>query len=246
MSVIRLYRMNSERECLADMVDKIYGIGLGMALVNTQNPGSGGIVDGGKLIAPDLVSLFVEGQEFHIDLHAVAGHAFLISFEGFDRARTLAFGQHIHAISFQDMINAGRRDLHPKIAIQRPGDARRAEVVLATKIKDLLLNRFGHPQCRILWAGLGVHQPGIAFGSVALFPVVESFAANSKVAASLCNIADLFGISKDPLLASDVTEGFPVHLRSPWFEDRIIPSTKVANSINYLGKVELTFRHAVV
>jgi hypothetical protein len=56
--IVRAHLPDTEREALDDVVDEQDGIGLGMSIVDLECPHTGGIVDGGILIALDLPAMF--------------------------------------------------------------------------------------------------------------------------------------------------------------------------------------------
>lgn len=63
MSVIGANFPDTEREPVDDVIDEVYGIGLGMPVVDLESANAGRIVDGGVLEAADLAAIFsIESQ----------------------------------------------------------------------------------------------------------------------------------------------------------------------------------------
>ena len=74
MAAVGPHRMNPKRELCDHVVEKTYGVRLGVARVNLEGPDAGGIVDGGVLIATYRPATWAdELQERDIDLDVMAG-----------------------------------------------------------------------------------------------------------------------------------------------------------------------------
>ena len=71
---------------------------------------------------------------------------------------------------------------------------RSAEVVGAAQAQDLLLDVRWGAALRILWAGLAIDQRRLAVLGIGPLPTVENLSEDTKVAASLWDIATLCGV----------------------------------------------------
>lgn len=214
VAVVDLYRVNPEGRCPADMINKVNGVGLRVAVVYAQNTGPGRIVDCRELVAPDFPAALVKGQELHVDLNAAPGHALFMALEGFHSAGPLSFRQNVHPVAHQDLVDAAGGSLHVEIAFQRPGYPRRTEVVFPAQVEDLGFNGLRHSKLGVLRAGFRIHQARVAARRVAFTPVTEGFRADAEVPAGLSDVADFLSIGKYALLARDVPQSFFVHAGS--------------------------------
>lgn len=86
------------------------------------------------------------------------------------------------------------------IARQIPNDPHWAEVIFAAKIENLFLALRRRPVGVPFWDGRRVNQACFAPLGVGLAPPVKAGAANPKIAASLCNMANLSRVAQNPQL----------------------------------------------
>ena len=100
MSSIGTYLLNTEPECVDDMIDKVIGIFLGMSRVNLQRPNPCCIIDGRVFIAFELSTILsFEHQKLNIHLDVVTWNLFIVTF-GVDLSPPRTPGQTIDTVSF--------------------------------------------------------------------------------------------------------------------------------------------------
>ena len=130
VAVVSFYFPDPEREFLDDLVDKIDGIGLGMALVDFQSPHAGCIINCRILESADLFALLsFECQKLNIHLDMVTRYLLVIAF-GMNLSHPGAARKAVHAVSFQYSRYGRIRYLDVVVALQIPNNSDRAEMVL--------------------------------------------------------------------------------------------------------------------
>lgn len=195
--IIGAHFANAEREFGDYGVDEVYGVGLGVAIIDLQGPDAGGIVDCRVLEAlNDLAVNAFKFQEFYVDLYLMPRHPLLVSLS-MDFPNTRTAGKPTEAISFQDSIDAGIGDGDGMVPAHIPGNAHRTEMISGAQMQDFL-----DDFCRLLvgWifgcAG-SVLQPGFAIALESRFPPIEAGSADTEIAACLRNITVALGVLKN-------------------------------------------------
>ena len=204
MAIIRPDFADAERELFNDVVNKVDCIGLGVLFVNLQRPNPRCVIDGGVLEPAYLLTFLVnEGQELNIHLDVMAGYLLLITF-GVNLAHASAAREAVQPMAAQDARNRGVRQFDVVIALQVPDDPHRAEVILAPKIKYLVLALRRRPIGMPLGNGRRVDQASFATLRIGLTPTVEAGSTYPEIAASPRDVTDLLRMSQYPQLALDL------------------------------------------
>ncbi len=74
-------RLDSKRELLHDVIDKVDGVRLRVTLVDLQRPHPRRVIDGRVRVASNRRALFpLQGQELDVDLHVMARDLLLVAF----------------------------------------------------------------------------------------------------------------------------------------------------------------------
>ena len=95
VTIVGANSIDAEREFSDDIIHEVDGILLRVPFINLQGANTGGIIDCRVLEIPDLAAfLSLEIEEFHIDLHVVPRHLFLIT-DGRNRPFALPIRQAI-------------------------------------------------------------------------------------------------------------------------------------------------------
>ena len=137
VAVVRPHLADTEWEALDDVVEEVDSVGLGVPAVDLESPDTGGVVDGGVLIALDRLSVFSpEDQELDVNLDLVAWHLLLVA-GCVDLAEPCSPRQAVQAIALEDTGYAGSRDLDVMVARQIPNDAHWPQVVGLAQVKNL-------------------------------------------------------------------------------------------------------------
>jgi hypothetical protein len=107
MPVIRSDNLYPERELFNDIVDKIYGTGLSMGIVDLQGSNASAVINSGILVAPYFLSVSIlKNQELHVYLNMMAWYLFFVTFEPFPGALLDVFWKPVQFISQQDTVDA--------------------------------------------------------------------------------------------------------------------------------------------
>ena len=110
VAVIGANGIDAEREFGDDVIHEVDRILLRVPFINLQGANTGGIIDCRVLEIPDLAALLsLEIEEFHIDLHVVPRHLFLITNSG-NRPFALPIRQAIEAMALQYVVYPAGRD----------------------------------------------------------------------------------------------------------------------------------------
>ena len=105
MAAVGPHRMNPKRELCDHVVEKTYGVRLGVARVNLEGPDAGGIVDGGVLIATYRPATWAdELQERDIDLDVMAGDLLGVAMRVHRSTATLLIARRIRRLVQQDLL----------------------------------------------------------------------------------------------------------------------------------------------
>jgi hypothetical protein len=138
VAVVRPHLVDTEWEALDDVVEEVDSVGLGVPAVDLESPDTGGVVDGGVLIALDRFSVFSsEDQELEVKLDLVAWHLLLVA-GCVDLAEPCSPQQPVQAIALEDTGYAGSRELDVMVARQIPNDALWPLMVGLPQVKYLL------------------------------------------------------------------------------------------------------------
>lgn len=122
VTIVGANGIDPERELGSDVIHEVDRILLRMPLINLQGANASRIIDCGVLEIPDLAAfLSLEIEEFHIDLHVVTRHLFLIA-DGRNRPFALPIRQAIEAMALQYVVYPTGRDLDVVITSQIPAD----------------------------------------------------------------------------------------------------------------------------
>ncbi len=129
MAAVGPHRMNPKQELCDHVVEKTYGVRLGVARVNLEGPDTGGIVDGGVRIATYRLATWAdEFQERDIDLDVMAGDLLGVAMR-VHRSTTDPAGQAVEAVEPQDAVDGRVANRDAVIALEIPDDANRTQVV---------------------------------------------------------------------------------------------------------------------
>ena len=198
--IIGAHFANAEREFGDYGVDEVYGVGLGVAIIDLQGPDAGGIVDCRVLEAlDDLAVNAFKFQEFYVDLYLMPRHALLVSL-GMDFPNTRTAGKPTKPVPLQNSIDAGVRDGDGMVPAHIPGNAHRAEMISGAQMQDFL-----DDFCRLLvggifWCAGSVLKPGLAIALESRFPSIETGSANTEIAAGLRYVTVTLGMLKNAQL----------------------------------------------
>jgi hypothetical protein len=172
VAIIGANGIDPEREFSDDVINEVDRILLRMPFINLQGANTGGIIDCRVLEIPDLAAfLSLEIEEFHIDLHVVPRHLFLIT-NGRNRPFALPIRQAIQAVALQYVVYPTRRDLDAMITSQIPADSYLAKMISAPQVKDLFLDGERRAQLGILRAGFAVDKPLLSMRCKGSLPLV--------------------------------------------------------------------------
>lgn len=81
MAVIRSNFADPERKLGNDVVNEVYGVGLGVLFIDFQGSHTRGVINGRELKAANLLTSFAfESQELDVHLDMMTRNLFLISF----------------------------------------------------------------------------------------------------------------------------------------------------------------------
>ncbi len=139
------------------VIDKIYGILLGIPSINLQGPDSSGIIHGRILKAADRLGMrSLELQKLYIDLDMMSGHLLFIAL-GLYRSFLSISGEPIQAISLENLVDYTRGDLQAMVPLQEPRDPELAQVVGLSQIEDLFFDLLWDPKSGIFRARFGVN-----------------------------------------------------------------------------------------
>src|SRR6056297_2989945 len=128
------------------------------------------------------------------------GNLLLIAL-GVDLAHASAAREAVQPMAAQDARNRGVRHFDVVIALQVPDDPHRAEMILAPKIKHLVLALRRRPIGMPLGNGRRVDQASFAALRIGLTPTVEAGSTYPEIAASPRNVTALLSMSQYPQLA---------------------------------------------
>ena len=159
------------------------------------------IVDCCVLEPAHLLTLFTsESQELNIHLDVMPGHPLLASL-GEDLAHPGATRKAVHSMTARNTRDRRVRHLDVVIARQIQNDPHWAEVVFATKIKNLFLALGRRSVGMPFGDGRRIDQACFSGLGVGFAPAVITGATDPKIAAGLTDMADLFCIAQNPQLA---------------------------------------------
>jgi hypothetical protein len=100
--------------------------------------------------------------------------------------------QPVEAIALEDTGDRCAGDFDPSVSRQIPDDPDRAEVVLAAKMKDLLLNLDRYSIGMPLWNFWPVHESGITVLPMGLTSTVEAAASDANISTGLGDMTGFF------------------------------------------------------
>ncbi len=142
-----------------DVIDESDGVGLGMAIEDSQSPNAGRIVNRRVLIALDGIAVFsLEGQELDVDLDLMSGD-FLFIAGGMDFPQSCPAREAVDPMTLEDAIHACIGDFDAVIARQIPHDPDRPEMVGLTQMQHLVDDFGCCPIGWILRRGLPIDHP---------------------------------------------------------------------------------------
>ena len=141
VAIVGTNSIDAERKFGDDVIHKVDRILLRMPFINLQGADACRIIDC-RLFEISYFSalLGLEIKEFHVDLHVMARHLFLIA-DGRNRPFALPIRQAIHAMALQYVVYPARRDLDAVIASQIPTNPYLPKMIVATQVEDLFFNR---------------------------------------------------------------------------------------------------------
>jgi hypothetical protein len=123
---------------------------------------------------------------------------------GVQLAHSCASGQPIKAVALEDTVDAGVGDFDAVIARQIPNNTDWPEVILATRIQNLLNDLGRRLIGGVLRDRFCVLQTSFAMLLVCVTPPIKAGPADAKIPASLTGIADLLGVLEYSKLALNV------------------------------------------
>src|SRR5665213_195632 len=146
-AVVRLDHLDPEGELLEDVVNELDRCDLVEAIVDSQDPEPGAIVDRRELVVL-LPSSGQGSNELDVDLDAMTWLGLLVALPAVLVALVaLGARQPAHAQALEDPPDPGRADLDLVVALEVHGDLVRPEVVVLAEVDDLaddlLLRRLG-------------------------------------------------------------------------------------------------------
>ena len=101
MAIIGFDFSYPELELVDNVIDKVLSVRLGMLLADLERGDAGGVINGGVLEAPDLLSLLSdESLELYNHLDVMEGDLFVIAF-GSNFAQACSAQQPVQAIAFE-------------------------------------------------------------------------------------------------------------------------------------------------
>lgn len=186
--VVRLDRLDPERELIQQEVRELDGGLLVEPVIDPQDPQAGAVIDGGELVVLLPAGGAQRGDELHVDLDRVARHRLLVAFPLAVVALAALGGREAAEVqALEDPPHAGVADLDVVVAPEVHGDLRRPEVVVLAQVDDLLDDLGGCLVRAVRRPGGAVPQPGQALGLVAAVPDISDRRFFFRRAARCCS-----------------------------------------------------------